>query len=508
MNSVDPDNREDSAQDSESRYRYLFEQSPFSIQIYSPDGWTRQANKAWENLFGVTVEMIRDYNILQDKQLMENGLMPYIRRGFAGEPTSVPAVKYDVSVEVPGASHVRWVRAYIYPVKVRDVITEVILMHEDVTAQVEAESALRDSEKLLRTVTDSLPVLISYVDYNLHYQFCNKTYEEWFDLSLDQIVGRPVQEVLGRSNFNKISEKLKRALSGDTINFEGYLEYKNGNERYVDVLMLPDMDDEKKVAGIYILANDRTAYVQAEEELQQYRNELAHLARLNTLGEMAARLAHELNQPLTAIKLFARTGAHELDAFKADTESLRSCLSVIETQAMRAGEIIRNIRQLAAKKAPQCSPVDINKLIQKAVEFIQPDTRRKSIVVNLNLDQHIPQVIVDSTQIQQVIINLLLNSIDALKGKEKKQRKILLTSEIHEDGYAGVRIIDNGCGMDKNNIERIFDSFFTTKGDRGMGMGLSICNSIIEGHGGKIWAESTLKEGSTFIFTLPIVNDF
>jgi len=505
-----PAQKEDSdnnkLQHSKALFRFLFEQSPFSIQIYSPQGWTLHVNKAWEKLFGVTLEMIQDYNILQDKQLLENGLMPYIERGFNGEPTTVPPLKYDVSVEVPGASHVRWVRAFIYPVKKDGLISEVILMHEDVTAQIEAENALREREKLLRTITNSLPALISYVGSDLHYKFCNQTYENWFEMDLDQIIGQHMEKVIGQRAFMAIEQRLHKALTGKAQSFETYLDYSDNTKRFVSVTLLPDHQQASQVDGIYVLVSDRTEYKKAEEAARRHHAELSHIARLNTASEMATGIAHEINQPLTTIKLLSRIGLQLLEADTIDTESLRSTLNDIGAQAIRAGDIIRSLRQLITNKPPRQDLLNLQQLIREATTFVETDTQRENVELSIDIDQTVPPVYADNIQIQQVFVNLILNAVRAIQEAGREQGHIVISATNIEDGRIAISVHDNGCGMDADTLKQAFDSFFSSGYSRGIGMGLSICRSTIERHGGTISADSVAGEGTTISFTLPVAH--
>ena len=315
---------------------------------------------------GVTIDMIEGYNILHDKQLLENGLMPYIKRGFAGEMIAVPAIKYDIGSRGSGTQNVRWIRAFIYPVVDCGVTSEVMLMHEDVTAQVETERVQQEREKQLRTIIDSLPALIAVIGKDYRYRFCNKTYEHWFGMPIDKIIGKTISEIIGPAGFSRIKGKFQATLKGSVTNYDGYMVYSDGTERYISATMLPNMNASKEIEEIFLLVNDRTPYKKAEEKALHHHTELAHLARLSTISELATGLAHELNQPLTTIKLLSGIGLRELENGK-NYYKLYDSLEGIGSQAIRAGEIIRQLRSLVANKIPKRAEVNLNKLILETI---------------------------------------------------------------------------------------------------------------------------------------------
>lgn len=485
--------------------RYLFDQSPFSIQIFSPDGWRLYVNKAGERFFGITIEKDKDYNILHDEQLLKNGFMPYIRRGFAGEVIAAPAIKYDIDAGVPGVKNVRWLRAFIYPAMDHGAISEVIVMHEDITLQIEADILQQEREKQLRTIIDSLPALIAVIGKDYRYRFCNKTYEEWFGKPVDKIIGTTISEIIGHNAFNQIKGKFLSALEGNIENYEGYIIYSDGTERYLNATFLPNVNN-KQIDEIFLLVKDRTAHKKAEEEALHHHTELAHLARVSTISELATGLAHELNQPLTTIKLLSRVGLLQLETDASDHDKLSASLESIGSQAIRAGEIIRHLRRLIAKKNPMRTAVNLNALIQETVSFIGTELRKANIKVGLDLQKDLPQVFADKIQIQQVLINLLINSIDAIKKTKDRNGEIIVSSCLGDGQQAMITVTDTGCGIDQDTLVHMFDSFFSTKGDMGIGIGLSISKSLIEKHGGKICAETVPGKGAKLMLTLPLYS--
>ena len=394
-------------------------------------------------------------------------------------------------------------RAIIYPVMDKGSISEVVLKYEDVTEQQETKNIQQERKTQLQTITDSLPVLIGVLDSDLRYRYCNKTYETWLGMPIDKILGKPIKEIIGQIAFDRVKEKLDLVLEGKVEKFDGYLVYTNGTERYVSSTMIPKLNNNQEVEEIYLLVLDRTPYKKAEEKAIHHHNELAHLARVSTISELAAGLAHELNQPLATIKLLSRIGLLQLDADVTDQDKLRESLDNIGAQALRAGEIIRHLRSLIAKKTPQKGPVKLNDLISDTLSFIGTEIREVAVTVELDLEENLPEVFADSIQIQQVLINLLLNSIDAVRKVNSKNGKITVTSRDDNNKRAVVTVTDTGCGMDKDTLDSMFNSFFTTKGEMGIGIGLSICRSLIERHDSEIHATSTPGTGTTVTFTLP-----
>lgn len=253
-----------------------------------------------------------------------------------------------------------------------------------------------------------------------------------------------------------------------------------------------------RVAGIAI-EQDR-----AEHKARHHQAELAHMARLNMMGEMATGIAHELNQPLAAIATYADVALRMLRAGSKQPDLLDEALQGSRQQAVRASEIIRHLRQLVRKQAPQKVDVDINTLARGVVEFIQFEARKHQIHLRLKLDKTLPKISIDSIQLEQVLLNLVRNSIEALQTVSRTKREATIHTGLNNDGCVQIEVVDNGPGMSVDTLDHLFKPFVTTKGAAGMGMGLSICRSIIEAHGGQLWAQSKADQGATFFLSLPL----
>jgi C4-dicarboxylate-specific signal transduction histidine kinase len=242
----------------------------------------------------------------------------------------------------------------------------------------------------------------------------------------------------------------------------------------------------------------------AEEQLQRRQAELAHVARLSTMGEMAVELAHELNQPLSAISSYAQACRRLLEPDAGDhTEELLASLNQVGEQADRAAEIIRRVRRFVAKAKPLQTPVDVNAVVRDAAELMQFDARSAKAEIRFKLWEPLPPVIADRIQLEQVMVNLMRNAFEAMRNAAPSHRVLTVRTAMGSGDRMLVSVHDTGAGIAPETMPRLFDRFFTTKPD-GMGMGLPISQSIIESHGGHLWAEANAGRGATFCFVLPI----
>jgi len=242
----------------------------------------------------------------------------------------------------------------------------------------------------------------------------------------------------------------------------------------------------------------------AEEQVQQHQAELAHVARLSTVGEMVAELTHELNQPLSAICSYAQACQRLLGSGREDDlKELMTSLHQAGEQADRAAEIIRRLRRFVTKAKPVQAAVDINALIREVIELTSIDARMAQSEVCFELTDALPMVLGDRIQIEQVVVNLMRNAFEAMRDSEPGFRRLTVRTAFDGVGCLMVDLRDDGVGIPPEMIDRVFDRFFTTK-PNGMGMGLAISQSIIKNHGGKLWVTPNANRGSTFHFTLPI----
>ncbi len=257
---------------------------------------------------------------------------------------------------------------------------------------------------------------------------------------------------------------------------------------------------------INIFGRDITDMRQAERQSRQHQTELVHVCRVSTMGEMSTGLAHELNQPLAAIMNFSNGCVRRIKSGAIEESALESALEQITLQAERAGEIIRRLRNLVQKQPPERTLVDLNALIQEVASFVEYDSRKMGIEIEINFSPHPLMLKVDFVQIEQVLLNLVRNALDAMHETPKDKRQLIITTKTAANDQYEVSVRDTGSGMNEETISHLFDAFFSTK-KTGMGMGLPISKSIIGDHKGIITVKSTPGEGAEFVIALPADNN-
>ena len=255
-------------------------------------------------------------------------------------------------------------------------------------------------------------------------------------------------------------------------------------------------------AAVIVDITDRR---RAEEALHQAQAEVARVARLTTMGQLAASIAHEISQPLTAILGSAETCVVWLAKDKPNLLEVREAANRIVKNGHRAGEIMRSIRTLAMKSPAQMDRLSVNSAIRETLVLVAGELRRYNIVLHTVLSSDVGDVWADRVQLQQVVLNLVMNAIEAMRNSAPP-RALRVRTDLQGRTEILVAVEDSGIGIDAEQANHIFDAFFSTKSE-GMGMGLSICRSIVEAHGGRLWAEANEPRGAIFQFTLPAVQE-
>jgi PAS domain S-box-containing protein len=279
----------------------------------------------------------------------------------------------------------------------------------------------------------------------------------------------------------------------------------DGSLGFTSISGKPVFDPENGFSGYRGVARDITDRKRAEEALERSQAELAHVTRVATLGELAASIAHEVNQPLAAIVADANACLNWLAAPDPDLDVVRATLAAVLKDGHRAADVIQRIRQLATKTQPQRIRLDVNDVIRDVIPLVRSEVLNHQVVLRVDLAPISPSVLGDRVQLQQVLINLVMNAIEAMVGVADRPRELVIRSRPDERDRVLVAVEDAGVGIDPNSVNQLFSAFFTTK-PGGMGMGLSISRSIIEGHGGRLWATRNPTHGSTFQFTMPVAG--
>jgi len=289
------------------------------------------------------------------------------------------------------------------------------------------------------------------------------------------------------------------------FDFEHRLLMPDGSVKHLHVVAHP-MSDEPGPLQFVGAVMDVTAAKLAQEKLQQAQSELAYVSRVTTLGEITASIAHEVNQPLAAITTDGQAGLRFLDHSPPNLDEVRGCLKRMIADGRRAAEIVQHIRALTKKSAPKPIRLDLNAVIRDGTSLLQRELTTQRVVFRPELARGLPAILGDRVQLQQVIINLVINGIQAMAPVNDRARELVIRSSLEAAGQVMVSVQDSGIGIDPGIADRLFDAFFTTK-PNGMGMGLSVCQTIIEAHGGRIWASGDRGPGATFLFSLPSIRE-
>ena len=357
------------------------------------------------------------------------------------------------------------------------------------------------AEYLIRLVFEAAPDAVYIVGRDYRYQRVNPTFERRWRLPAERIVGMRVDELAGTEPFEETYKpNFDRCFAGDEVSFVGWFPTPAGR-RYLSATYSPLRPDAKRVEAALVISRDLTQHMLASEALERAQAELAHVTRVTTLGELAASIAHEINQPLAAIVADAHASLNWLSAATPNVEMVREALTAVVSDGHRAASVIERIRQLASKTDPQRTRLEINDVIREMLPLVRTALRRHEVSLRLELAAVVPPVLGDRVQLQQVLINLVMNGIEAMASIVDRPRELVIRSQTHDDG-ALVAVQDAGVGFDPKNVGQLFTAFFTTK-PGGMGMGLSISRSIIEAHGGRLWATPNVGHGATFQLALP-----
>jgi PAS domain S-box-containing protein len=305
----------------------------------------------------------------------------------------------------------------------------------------------------------------------------------------------------------RIAEVIDTAVrEKEEFEFDYRIIHPGGEIRYARSFGHPILDpsgDLVEFVGTIIDVTDRRQAEKERERLREAQADLAHASRMTTMGELTASLAHEVNQPITAAVNGASTCVRWLTREDPDLGEAREAALGVIRNAKRAAEIINRIRTISKKGESKRQLADVNQLVREMIALLQSEINRHSIAVLTDLDAELPKVMADSVQVQQVMMNLIMNGIDAMKDVDQT-RELTIQSRRAEDRQLMISVSDSGVGLPPEESDKIFEPFFTTK-PHGIGMGLRISRSIVESHGGRLWAANNSPRGASFSFTLPIV---
>lgn len=374
---------------------------------------------------------------------------------------------------------------------------------EDVTERKQMEERLRTSEEMWRAAFENNPTMFFMVDAAGKILMVNAFGAEQLGYAVEELVGRSVLDVFHYDDRETVLHMVAECIDrlGETRRWEFRKIRKDGTVIWV-------RESARAVRGpkhdttVLVACEDITDAKHAEEALAESRAELAHVTRLTTMGELAASIAHEVNQPLAAIVTNANASLRWLERQPPELDEARQATRRIVRDGALAAQIIERVRSLIRKSPPRREWLDVNDVLREVVNLTGAEAKRSRVSMETELSAGLPRVLGDRVLLQQVALNLIVNGIDAMSRTDQPPRHLVISSRSDGPNGVVVTVADSGEGLEPVAAQRLFEAFFTTK-PQGMGMGLAISRSIVESHGGRIWATSNAPRGAVFHFTLP-----
>jgi PAS domain S-box-containing protein len=363
---------------------------------------------------------------------------------------------------------------------------------------------LRERDERISLASESANLAFWSIEFEREESWMSDQGRAMFDFTS----GEPVTRELFLSRVHPedreaVDEAIERARAiSPTFEFEYRLLRPDGETRWLISRGRYVRNDRGKITELIGVAIDVTAQVKADLELRLQRTEMARMSRVSSMGELTASLAHELNQPLTAIASNAAAGSRMLAQGPPDVEMFKELLADVSADARRAGAIIHGIHHFVRKSEGARHPVNLNEIVREVLRLLNSDLLGRTTTVETELFPNLPAVLADPLHLQQVLLNLLMNSLEAMHSIPVEKRRIVVCTKFELDSFISVSVRDYGSGLPKDNLDKVFAHFYSTK-PNGMGMGLTIVRSIVEAHGGKLSAENT-EDGARFWFRLPV----
>lgn len=493
---------EEALRDSEEQWRAVFENNPTMYFMVDATGTIVSVNPFGAEQLGYTVgeligRPVQDVFYAPDRDAVQRhaaACLEHLGRAMSWE---LRKIRKDGSM--------LWVRetARAMLIKKRPVI---LIVCEDVTERKRAEEAALRSEEELREVIETVPAMVWTALPDGAVDFINRRWQEFTGLSREEMSkeGWKPEARIHPDDLEQYRSRWRASMATGRP-FEAEVRVRraaDGEYRWWLESAVPLRDDHGNVLKWYGFLVDIEDRKRAEEALQKAQAELAHVTRVTTMGALTSSIAHEVNQPLAAVVTNANAALRWLASQPPDIDEVRETLHRILRDGQRAGEVIGRVRALLKKTPIVSMQVDLNTLIEDTIALVHGEVRRHRILVRTELAHDLPPVTGDRVQLQQVILNLLMNGIDAMKKVTDGPRELLISSSLEAAGYVLVAVQDTGAGLEPESSERVFEAFYTTKAE-GLGMGLAICRSIIEAHGGRLWAGANDPSGAVFQFRLP-----
>ena len=371
-----------------------------------------------------------------------------------------------------------------------------------------AEAALNASRQLLRTVIDAVPAAINAKDTEGRYVFMNAYQAEALGVDTEGVIGRTPADIAGAAYAASLRDGDAQVINGGhgRVNEEFNFTPLGGEPQTWLMTRAPVFDAAGEVGQVVTVALDVTEQKKTEERARQHQADLAHALRVSTMGEMVATFAHEINQPLAAVVNYARGAMRRLRAGSVAPDELVEVFEQLCGQAERASEIVRRASRFVRTGDLTRVSNDINRLVKRVASLTQADARRKGVAIEFDLAEKLPSVRVDTLQIEQVVLNLMRNGIEAMADARSPHSTLAVRTAMAGDAALEVAISDCGPGIAEDVADKIFEPYFTTKPE-GMGMGLSISRTLVEAYGGRLWVRRNDDGGATFHFTLPITEE-
>jgi len=367
----------------------------------------------------------------------------------------------------------------------------------------------RLAEERFRLVVENAPYATLMLDPNGRIALANARAERLLGYDRTELASLPVEELVS-PEFCQLHGGLRAAFAAAPIAFSGppgrtlAARRKDGQDVPVEVVLTPLWLENASYTLVSI--TDISAQLKIEQQASMQREELVHLSRIAMLGEISGSLAHELKQPLTAVLSNAQAALLFMDHDPPDWEQVRESLELIIVNDQRAGEVIRRLRAMMSKDPVEHQGMDVNETVRETLHLLNSDLINRGVTPSLVATPDLPVVIGDAVQIKQVLINLIVNACDAMR-EDGKARLLALSTFAHADGSVEIAVSDSGSGIPESDMESIFTPFVTTKAE-GMGLGLAICHTIIQAHGGRLWASNNDLGGATFHLLLPTEDQF